>query len=197
MLEQDFSDEKAHLQLDTAIDWGRYAELFTYDDGTGEFSFGEEPPHHRPVGSRTRYHPCDANRDRWNSTLLIAIRVCYLTVWSSPPRRLILLALVASILMFCGWVLAILPAFTYLQNIVLVAVIALIGFGLVLIPAGLDFVWFPSRPNQKRGAGVLLISVLPGALLFLLTVAILPLSFVFRVAAVIIEFLGVAIYSRV
>ena len=117
-------------------------------------------------------------------------------VWSSPPRKLVLLALVGSILMFCGWVLAILPAFTYLQNIVLVAVIALIGFGLVLIPAGLDFVWFPSRPNQKRGAGVLLISVLPGALLFLLTVAILTISFAFRVAAVIIEFLGVAIYSR-
>ena len=24
-------------QLDTAIDWGRYAELFAYDDSVGEF----------------------------------------------------------------------------------------------------------------------------------------------------------------
>ena len=41
-LEQDFSDEEARLQLDTAIDWGRYAELFAYEDDTGEFSFSED-----------------------------------------------------------------------------------------------------------------------------------------------------------
>jgi NitT/TauT family transport system ATP-binding protein len=28
--------------LDTAIDWGRYAELFAYDDEAGEFSLEEE-----------------------------------------------------------------------------------------------------------------------------------------------------------
>jgi NitT/TauT family transport system ATP-binding protein len=35
-LEQTFSTPEARRQLDTAIDWGRYAELFAYDDETGE-----------------------------------------------------------------------------------------------------------------------------------------------------------------
>jgi NitT/TauT family transport system ATP-binding protein len=36
-LEQFFSPEEARRQLDTAIDWGRFGELFAYDDDTGEF----------------------------------------------------------------------------------------------------------------------------------------------------------------
>jgi NitT/TauT family transport system ATP-binding protein len=32
-----FSEEEAERQLDTAIDWGRYAELFAYDDQEGTF----------------------------------------------------------------------------------------------------------------------------------------------------------------
>lgn len=36
-LERWFSPEEARRQLDTAIDWGRYAELFVYDNDTGEF----------------------------------------------------------------------------------------------------------------------------------------------------------------
>jgi NitT/TauT family transport system ATP-binding protein len=43
-LEQHFSPEEAHRQLDTAIDWGRYAELFVYEDDTGEFSLGDDVP---------------------------------------------------------------------------------------------------------------------------------------------------------
>jgi NitT/TauT family transport system ATP-binding protein len=35
-LQEHFSEPEARRQLDTAIDWGRYAELFAYDDGTGE-----------------------------------------------------------------------------------------------------------------------------------------------------------------
>lgn len=35
-LQQYFSEPEARRQLDTAIDWGRYAELFAYDDDTGE-----------------------------------------------------------------------------------------------------------------------------------------------------------------
>ena len=31
-----FSEEEARRQLDTAIDWSRYAELFDYDANTGE-----------------------------------------------------------------------------------------------------------------------------------------------------------------
>jgi NitT/TauT family transport system ATP-binding protein len=45
-LEQAFSPVEARRQLDTAIDWGRYAELFAYDDDAGEFSLEDEgqPP---------------------------------------------------------------------------------------------------------------------------------------------------------
>ncbi len=41
-LEQTFSPDEARRQLDTAIDWGRYAELFAYDDAAGEFCLEEE-----------------------------------------------------------------------------------------------------------------------------------------------------------
>jgi NitT/TauT family transport system ATP-binding protein len=43
-LEQTFSPQEARQQLDTAIDWGRYAELFAYDDDAGEFFLEEEVP---------------------------------------------------------------------------------------------------------------------------------------------------------
>jgi NitT/TauT family transport system ATP-binding protein len=42
-LERSFSAEEARRQLDTAIDWGRYAELFAYDDDAGEFFLEEVP----------------------------------------------------------------------------------------------------------------------------------------------------------
>jgi NitT/TauT family transport system ATP-binding protein len=35
-LQEHFSQPEARRQLDAAIDWGRYAELFAYDDDTGE-----------------------------------------------------------------------------------------------------------------------------------------------------------------
>ncbi len=41
-LERFFSPDEARRQLDTAIDWGRYAELFEYDDDTGELYAPEE-----------------------------------------------------------------------------------------------------------------------------------------------------------
>jgi len=41
-LEQTFSPEEARRQLDTAIDWGRYAELFAYDDHAGELYLESE-----------------------------------------------------------------------------------------------------------------------------------------------------------
>jgi NitT/TauT family transport system ATP-binding protein len=40
-LEHCFSPEEAERQLDTAIDWGRYAELFAYDDQDGIFYLEE------------------------------------------------------------------------------------------------------------------------------------------------------------
>ena len=47
-LEHDFSPLEARRQLDTAIDWGRYAEVFAYDDDEGEFFLEGEPPHPTP-----------------------------------------------------------------------------------------------------------------------------------------------------
>ncbi len=36
ILEHHFTREEAQMQLEIAIDWGRYAELFAYDYDTGE-----------------------------------------------------------------------------------------------------------------------------------------------------------------
>jgi NitT/TauT family transport system ATP-binding protein len=37
-----FSQDEARHQFETVVDWGRYAELFAYDDQTGEFVLDEE-----------------------------------------------------------------------------------------------------------------------------------------------------------
>ena len=42
-LETCFSPAEARRQLDTVIDWGRYAELFGYDDEAGEFFLEDDP----------------------------------------------------------------------------------------------------------------------------------------------------------
>ncbi|HEX8968229.1 MAG TPA: nitrate/sulfonate/bicarbonate ABC transporter ATP-binding protein [Chloroflexota bacterium] len=41
-LQDHFSEPEARRQLDTAIDWGRFAELFAYDDDSGELYFEDE-----------------------------------------------------------------------------------------------------------------------------------------------------------
>jgi NitT/TauT family transport system ATP-binding protein len=41
-LQEHFSEPEARRQLDTAIDWGRYAEVFAYDDNTGELYLEDE-----------------------------------------------------------------------------------------------------------------------------------------------------------
>jgi NitT/TauT family transport system ATP-binding protein len=41
-LEFAFRPKEALQQLETAIDWGRYAELFTYDQVSREFRLDEE-----------------------------------------------------------------------------------------------------------------------------------------------------------
>jgi len=38
LLDEHFSDDEVRRQLDTAIQWGRYAELFDYDSATGRLS---------------------------------------------------------------------------------------------------------------------------------------------------------------
>jgi NitT/TauT family transport system ATP-binding protein len=52
-LERSFSPDEARRQLDTAIDWGRYAELFAYDDDAGEFYLEEDAaPDSAPSATR-------------------------------------------------------------------------------------------------------------------------------------------------
>jgi NitT/TauT family transport system ATP-binding protein len=40
LLHRQFSNDEAHAQLETAIDWARYAELFEYDAARGEIKLG-------------------------------------------------------------------------------------------------------------------------------------------------------------
>jgi len=44
LLDEHFSEEEAKAQLETAINWGRYAELFDHDSDTHQFFFPEETP---------------------------------------------------------------------------------------------------------------------------------------------------------
>ncbi|HYB24873.1 MAG TPA: nitrate/sulfonate/bicarbonate ABC transporter ATP-binding protein [Solirubrobacteraceae bacterium] len=44
LLHNHFSGDESRAQLDTAIDWGRYAELFEYDAGRGEISLHVPEP---------------------------------------------------------------------------------------------------------------------------------------------------------
>ena len=41
-LEHSFSSEEARRQFETVVDWGRYAEFFTYDDSSGELKLDED-----------------------------------------------------------------------------------------------------------------------------------------------------------
>jgi NitT/TauT family transport system ATP-binding protein len=44
LLDEHFSEEEAKAQLETAIGWGRYAELFDHDNDTHRFFLPEEVP---------------------------------------------------------------------------------------------------------------------------------------------------------
>ncbi|HEV2661454.1 MAG TPA: AAA-associated domain-containing protein [Ktedonobacteraceae bacterium] len=41
ILQEHFSEQEAEAQLETAINWGRYAELFSYQDDRGIFRLGD------------------------------------------------------------------------------------------------------------------------------------------------------------
>ncbi|HLK76380.1 MAG TPA: AAA-associated domain-containing protein [Streptosporangiaceae bacterium] len=43
LLRRGFSDAEARKQLDIAIDWGRYGELFEYDSESGQLVLGSDP----------------------------------------------------------------------------------------------------------------------------------------------------------
>ena len=44
LLEEHFDEDEAQQQLETAINWGRYAELFTFQDARGVFRLEEPEP---------------------------------------------------------------------------------------------------------------------------------------------------------
>jgi len=43
LLRRGFSAEEARRQLDIAIDWGHYGELFEYDAESGQLVLGSDP----------------------------------------------------------------------------------------------------------------------------------------------------------
>lgn len=103
----------------------------------------------------------------------------------------LVVALIGSILMFIGWVLAIVPAFHHFKSIALVVVVAIVAFGLAIIPAGLDiFV-----PSQKRGAATIIFSLIPAIIIFLVAAFVLPIGGIARLLAIISELAGMALYG--
>lgn len=46
MLEEHFSEQETDRQLETAVNWGRYAELFDRDASSGRFFIPEEGHNH-------------------------------------------------------------------------------------------------------------------------------------------------------
>lgn len=110
-------------------------------------------------------------------------------------NRRVVLALAASILMFAGWVLAIVPTFHDLAGVVVVVILGLLLFALVLIPAGMDL-FYPERPRPgtKRGLGRAILSVLPAVALIVLTAVVMPLAPIVAALAIAAEVLGIALY---
>ncbi len=110
-------------------------------------------------------------------------------------ERRVALALIASVLMFAGWVLAIVPAFRDLAGVIVVLVLGLLLFALVLIPAGMEAL-YPERPRRdgKRGLGSALIAVVPAVALIVLTAYVMPIAPIFAVLAIFAEVLGIALY---
>lgn len=113
----------------------------------------------------------------------------------NAPALDVWMALIGSILMFAGWVLAIVPVFHHVKDFILPLVFGIIGFGIVLIPAGLAFFATAQEPSEKRGVGVVIVSILPAAVLFVVTVAAFPLPTLFRVLALVAEFTGMGAYG--
>ena len=105
------------------------------------------------------------------------------------------LALVASILMFTGWVLGIVPAFHDLAGIIVGLVLGLLLFAFVLMPAGMDALHpVGSRRDAKRGLVTAILSVLPAVGLIMLTAAVMPIHPFFAFLAIAAEVLGIALY---
>ncbi len=51
LLDEHFSDKEVQRQLDTALDWGRYAEIFDYDSETGRLILADQGTEHPGVAA--------------------------------------------------------------------------------------------------------------------------------------------------
>ena len=58
MLDEQFSDEETRRQLETAVNWGRYAELFDYDAARRRFVLPETRRERRSRSRKRRPRPC-------------------------------------------------------------------------------------------------------------------------------------------
>lgn len=113
---------------------------------------------------------------------------------NSSTNFVLSLAGVGSILTFAGWVLALAPAFHRASNVTLVVVFAVVGFGLVLVPAGLDIIT-PSRPDRKGRRMSVVVAIIPALVIFGVVAATLPIGRGFLIAAIVAEVVGVLIYG--
>jgi NitT/TauT family transport system ATP-binding protein len=50
MLDEQFSEEESLRQMETAVAWGRYAELFDYDAGRRRFVLPDSPEEEAGAG---------------------------------------------------------------------------------------------------------------------------------------------------
>jgi NitT/TauT family transport system ATP-binding protein len=46
LLDEHFSEKEVQRQLDTALEWGRYAEIFDYDSETGRLILADQGTEH-------------------------------------------------------------------------------------------------------------------------------------------------------
>ncbi|HET7035206.1 MAG TPA: hypothetical protein VFI42_05930 [Thermomicrobiaceae bacterium] len=113
----------------------------------------------------------------------------------TPSTGQLAWALAGALLMFAGWLLAILPAFRHLHRVWLVVVLAVVLYGLVLVPSSLDIFTNRPRGNGKRGAGTLAISLVPALAIFVILVVVAPLSLLAGVLAIVVELAGMALYG--
>lgn len=113
---------------------------------------------------------------------------------TSPRTRsdtIRVLALLGSVLMFGGWVIVILSAFHHIGNLALVIGVAVVAFGVVLIPAGMDLV---AAREVKRNARSIVISAVPAVGLFLVALVTLHTNGPAAVVASLCEIAGMAAY---
>ncbi len=114
-----------------------------------------------------------------------------------PPPTVLRRALLGSLLMFAGWVLAIVPSFQHLNQVWLVTALVVVFFGLVLIPSGLDFFFWsaPADSTSKRGVGVIVWSMLPALALMVIAISVLPTPLVTRILAIVTELVGMGLFG--